>query len=65
MLCSIRNSIQYSVMAYMEKESKKQGDIYICVCVCVCVCNIFTLLKKLTWHCKSITVQLKILTEVN
>jgi len=47
LLCSTGNSTQYSVMAYMGKESKKVDMyrymyisilyIYICVCVCVCV----------------------------
>ena len=39
LLYSTGNSTQYSVMAYMGKESKKEW-IYICVCVygCVCVC---------------------------
>ena len=40
LLYSPGNSTQYSVMAYMGKESKKEW-IYICVCVygCVCVYN--------------------------
>ena len=37
LLFSTGNSTQYSVMAYMGKESKKEWR-YVCVCVCVCVC---------------------------
>ena len=49
LLYSPGNSTQYSVMAYMGKESKKEW-IYICVCVygCVCVYNWLTML-----HCRS------------
>ena len=36
LLYSTENSTQYSVMAYMEKESKK--GVCVCVCVCVSVC---------------------------
>ena len=53
LLYSTRNSIQYSVITYMGKESEKEW-IYRCVCVCVCI---------LTQHCKSTTLCKKLKRE--
>ena len=44
LLYSTGNSIQYSVVAYMGKESEKRMDICVCACVCVRVvrtCKIY------------------------
>ena len=52
LLYSTGNSTQYSVMAYMGKESKKEWR-YICVCVCVCVCSVcnwFRLLHSRSYY---------------
>ena len=38
LLYSTGNSTQYSVVAYMGKESEKRMDICVCACVCVRVC---------------------------
>ena len=57
LLYSTENSTPDSVMADMEKESKKG----VCVCVCVCLCVYtqihFAVYLKLTQHCKSMISQ--------
>ena len=55
LLCCPGNSPQYCVMAYMGKESKKSGYIY--VCVCVCVTDSLGCTPEATQHCKSTTLQ--------
>ena len=46
-----QNSTQYSVMAYMGKESlKNRVDIGVCVCVCVCVYIYIWFTLLYTWN---------------
>ena len=50
LLYSTGNSIQYSVMAYMGKESKRVDR-------CICIKIHFAVHLKLTEHCKSTILQ--------
>ena len=50
------NSIQYSVMAYKDKESKKSGYMYTFNWY-MYMCNRFTVYVKITQHCKSTILQ--------
>ena len=53
LLYSTGNSTQYSVMAYMVKESKNERRVDICICITDSLCCI----PKLTHHCKSTRLQ--------
>ena len=51
-VCSLEKSVQYSVIAYIGKESEKE---WLCVCVCVCVwytyANIYTIYTICIYIC--------------
>ena len=53
LLSRTKNSTQYSVKAYMGKESKKRKEW---ICVYVQLIH-FVVHLRLTQHCKSITLQ--------
>ena len=55
LLYSTGNSTQYSVMAYMGKESKKKKK-RVAICIYIKLTH-FAVHLKLTQHCKSIVLQ--------